>query len=167
MDKKCLFDKQKAQALQTIDLSRKGSFDNLIHDLLANLNRHVDYFTLSSCSGRIVLLKSEKVIHRNFATLLQPGNKFGTSSKYKININKASFQNVQNTNKKKGCNWLICSHDRIEFDAIWNILKESESSNSRSVDDFEEITTTLKFEPFILHVQCRNLDAAKLLHTSR
>ena len=163
MDKKCLFDKQKAQALQTIDLSRKGSFDNLIHDLLASLNSHVDYFTLSSCSGRIVLLKSEKVIHR----ICRVNQNFGTSSKYKITINKASFQNVQNTNKKKGCNWLICSHDRIEFDAIWNILKESESSNSRSVDDFEEITTTLKFEPFILHVQCRNLDAAKLLHTSR
>ena len=73
MDKKCLFDKQKAQALQTIDLSRKGSFDNLIHDLIANLNSHVDYFTLSSCSGRIVLLKSEKVIHRNFGTFLEFG----------------------------------------------------------------------------------------------
>ena len=86
MDKKCLFDKQKAQALQTIDLSRKGSFDNLIHDLIANLNSHVDYFTLSSCSGRIVLLKSEKVIHRNFGTFLQPdnfGNQFKIQDKYK------------------------------------------------------------------------------------
>ena len=62
METKNLFDKQKAQTLKTDDLSRKGSFDSLINDFLTKLNEHTDYFTLSSCSGRIVLLKAEKVL---------------------------------------------------------------------------------------------------------
>ena len=61
MEAKSLFDKQKVQTLQTVDLSRKGSFDKIINDFLTRLNKHQDFFTLSSCSGRIVLLKSEKV----------------------------------------------------------------------------------------------------------
>ena len=61
MNSNCLFDKQKLETLKTADLSRKGSFDQLIDDFLRHLNTHNDYFTLSSCSGRIVLLKSQKV----------------------------------------------------------------------------------------------------------
>ena len=56
MSSNCLFDKQKLETLKTADLSRKGSFDQLIDDFLRHLNTHIDYFTLSSCSGRIVLL---------------------------------------------------------------------------------------------------------------
>ena len=65
MGTNCLFDKQKLETLQTADLSRKGSFDQLIDDFLRHLNTHNDYFTLSSCSGRIVLLKSQKVSKYN------------------------------------------------------------------------------------------------------
>ena len=61
MSSTLLFDKQKHETLKTADLSRKGSFDQLIDDFLRRLNTHNDYFTLSSCSGRIVLLKSQKV----------------------------------------------------------------------------------------------------------
>ena len=61
MSANLLFDKQKLETLKTADLSRKGSFDQLIDEFLRCLNKHNDYFTLSSCSGRIVLLKSQKV----------------------------------------------------------------------------------------------------------
>ena len=62
METKTLFDKQKTQTLESvIDLSRKGTFDKLINEFLTKLNTHPDYFTLSSCSGRIVLMKAEKV----------------------------------------------------------------------------------------------------------
>ena len=48
-----VFDKQKEQSLKGIDHSKKGSFDAPIHDLIVYINSHQDYFTTSSCSGRI------------------------------------------------------------------------------------------------------------------
>lgn len=131
MNSNCLFDKQKLETLKTADLSRKGSFDQLIDDFLRHLNTHNDYFTLSSCSGRIVLLKSQK--------------------------------NVNQINKKKGCQWLICTHDPINSDEIWRHLNEKQTHEN---DETSLGVTTLKFEPFILHVQCRDINAAKLLHTA-
>ena len=53
------FDNEKQQALRklaTIDKSKKGSLDKLIVPILALLNEHPDYYTTSSCSGRIMVL---------------------------------------------------------------------------------------------------------------
>ena len=53
-----LFDRQKADKLSKVDLSRKGSVDAPIFDFLNNLNSHQDYVSLSSCSGRIIIFIS-------------------------------------------------------------------------------------------------------------
>lgn len=50
-----VFDKQKAQSLEGIDHSKKGSFDAPIHDLIVLINTNNDFFTTSSCSGRILI----------------------------------------------------------------------------------------------------------------
>nr|ACO15332.1 tRNA wybutosine-synthesizing protein 3 homolog [Caligus clemensi] len=58
-----LFDKQKAStlsALQEEDKSRKGSVDAPIHNFVSTINNHPDFFTLSSCSGRILLSSGVK-----------------------------------------------------------------------------------------------------------
>jgi len=134
MSANLLFDKQKLETLKTADLSRKGSFDQLIDEFLRSLNTHNDYFTLSSCSGRIVLLKSQK--------------------------------NANKVNKKKGCQWLICSHEPIQCGEIWKHLNDEPDKDKESSKESEiGGVTTLKFEPFILHVQCRDLSSAKVLHT--
>lgn len=133
MERESVFDKQKKQTLKSLsDLSRKGSFDHSINEFLTKLNNHLDYFTLSSCSGRILVIKAQK--------------------------------EGPNKNKKKGCHWLICSHETVDADTVWKILNNEESVPSEVTDDMSGIRT-LKFEPFILHVQCRNLEAAKKLHT--
>jgi len=54
-----LFDKQKAETLSSSDLSRKGSVDEPIKDFLSDLNNDENYFSLSSCSGRIVILRQQ------------------------------------------------------------------------------------------------------------
>ncbi len=54
------FDLAKSAATSKVDLSRKGSVDEAIRGLLAELNAHPDLFSLSSCSGRIVLLTEAK-----------------------------------------------------------------------------------------------------------
>ncbi|XP_022084346.1 tRNA wybutosine-synthesizing protein 3 homolog isoform X2 [Acanthaster planci] len=54
--------------------------------------------------------------------------------------------------KKKGCHWLYVSHKMTDLDSVENSLKDLKG---RAV---------FKFEPFILHVQCRTLEDAKLVH---
>ena len=52
------FDKQKESALSGIDLSRKGSVDSSIVELVEFINKQNNYFTTSSCSGRIILFQN-------------------------------------------------------------------------------------------------------------
>lgn len=56
------FSKQKQESLTKIDNSKKGSIDVDIKELVDLINKNPDYYTTSSCSGRIVVLskKSEK-----------------------------------------------------------------------------------------------------------
>jgi tRNA wybutosine-synthesizing protein 3 len=66
------FDKQKAESLASTDLSRKGSVDEDIREFLTRLNEDVNYFSLSSCSGRVVILRQQtrdNVRFSNFVTL--------------------------------------------------------------------------------------------------
>ena len=54
-----LFDRQKSSVLESSDLSRKGNVDKDIRDLLEKMNSNKNYFSLSSCSGRIIILRQQ------------------------------------------------------------------------------------------------------------
>lgn len=112
------FDRDKERALSGVDLSRKGSIDEKIHALVALLNTSTDFFTTSSCSGRIIIFDDSK--------------KGGDTSV-----------------KKKGCKWLYTTHDEAEYDAA---IAGLQFLNGDSV---------FKFEPFVLHVQCKSLSSAQ------
>lgn len=49
------FDHEKKQALRKIDKSKKGHIDKQILSLVNLINNHSNYYTTSSCSGRIML----------------------------------------------------------------------------------------------------------------
>ena len=51
------FLKQKAQSLTGVDLSRKGSIDEPIANLVQYINNLNQYFTTSSCSGRTIIFE--------------------------------------------------------------------------------------------------------------
>ena len=53
------FQKQKQIQLSREDASSIGSWDSKIKGLCQKLNKKKDYYTTSSCAGRIVLLKGE------------------------------------------------------------------------------------------------------------
>ncbi|XP_051021760.1 tRNA wybutosine-synthesizing protein 3 homolog isoform X4 [Acomys russatus] len=91
MDRSAEFGRWKTQSLSKADLSRKGSVDEGAVEVVELLNSRDEFFTTSSCAGRILLLDGMAALN-------------GTTS-----------------------------------DAV------------------------LKFEPFILHVQCRTLQDAQLL----
>ncbi len=103
------FDNEKKQALHKLDKSKKGNIDKQIVHLVNLINSHKDYYTTSSCAGRIMLLKE------------------GDS--------------------KKDTEWLFSSHETISYDELnfYNIPKE---------------TVWLRMEPPILHIACRNMEAA-------
>lgn len=54
------FEKEKKDCLNKIDKSKKGSIDKRIKELVDLINSLKDYYTTSSCSGRILLIKKPK-----------------------------------------------------------------------------------------------------------
>ena len=119
-----VFDKQKLSCLAGVDLSRKGSIDAPIVDLTQIINNHPDLFTLSSCSGRIVVLR----------------------------------ESSESGVRKAGCDWLLVSHDHLGCDQVISTLASRDTSVPGCV--------VIKFEPFVLHVQCRDLDMGRSVVTA-
>lgn len=56
------------------------------------------------------------------------------------------------SNAKKGCHWFFVSHNIFDIDALTRVLGDVNCASK------------FKFEPFVLHAQCRTLEAARLLH---
>ncbi|XP_057712407.1 tRNA wybutosine-synthesizing protein 3 homolog isoform X2 [Corythoichthys intestinalis] len=112
------FSEWKKRCLNKADLSKKANVDEDIVDLVSMLNSCEEYFTTSSCSGRITVME--------------------TASESCV---------VQ----KKNLTWLFVSHQKCKFDDVMTALANSCGN------------AVLKFEPFVLHVQCRTLENAQLL----
>ncbi|MBW2981328.1 hypothetical protein KY343_00480 [Candidatus Woesearchaeota archaeon] len=76
------FQNQKKTFLKKLDKSKKGEIDKPIKQLIKIINKSKNYYTTSSCSGRIVLLAKK------------PGKKKGSkwllSSHKKINLKQAN-----------------------------------------------------------------------------
>ncbi|XP_054422834.1 tRNA wybutosine-synthesizing protein 3 homolog [Pteronotus mesoamericanus] len=120
MDRSAEFRRWKAQCLSKVDLSRKGSVDEDVAEIVQLLNGREQFFTTSSCSGRIILLDES--------------------------INGFEV-------KKQNCCWLLVTHKPCIKDDLMVALK---NANGDAV---------LKFEPLVLHVQCRQLEDAQILHS--
>lgn len=131
------------------DRSPKGSVDEPIWPLINLINQSVNYYTTSSCSGRI-----------------------------------SAFQHTSHQSIKQG-KWIVCEHGKVTYQQFMDAWNQSTSrsniqstlqSNGTSVDhpitqsldqaiDQTEVGTVLKFEPFIVSVACRSLQAATDLLT--
>ncbi|XP_018432377.1 PREDICTED: tRNA wybutosine-synthesizing protein 3 homolog [Nanorana parkeri] len=110
----------KLQASLKIDLSKKGSVDKDIEEIVRHINLQDCYFTTSSCSGRIIIIDE--------------------------NPNHSIVQ-------KENCLWLFVTHDLCSIDDVVAALQKTSGD------------AVLKFEPFVMHVQCRTLEDAQLLHS--
>lgn len=106
------FDNNKKTFLSKQDKSKKGGIDKAILPLVEKINQHNDYYTTSSCSGRIVLLKESE------------------------------------SGRKDEAEWLFVSHDKIKVSEL-------------KIEEKEKVW--FKFEPAILHINCRNIEAAQFL----
>ncbi|GBM88635.1 tRNA wybutosine-synthesizing protein 3 [Araneus ventricosus] len=111
------FINKKEIVLKKDDLSKKGSVDDKIIELVDFINAQEFYVTTSSCSGRTSVF-------------------------------------VHSELRKKGCDWLFISHGIVSSK---DVIQSLENHSGSSV---------LKFEPFVLHVQCSTVEAAQKLHTA-
>ena len=150
-----MFDKQKQDCLGKVDKSNKQSIDKGIKRLVDILNKSRDYYTTSSCAGRIVLIakKSYKKSEMRFV--------HSTHSK-------ASFSKIKKD--------LLQAYPSGRVDG--NVGKRSSSQyqgypqggRKGAVSGYigSKSDIWLRQESFILHVCCRTQEAAaKLLNMAR
>lgn len=132
------FDHTKAQIiadLGVVDYSPKGSVDHEIVPLINIINCKRDLVTTSSCAGRV--------------SIFIEGDKSG--EKLKVG------------GKGLGGHWLFFTHDPAKLVPQWR----------KGLDDYEHVChvdpesprryVLYKFEPFILHVKCRDHATARAL----
>ena len=56
------FSSEKTRVLSKVDLSRKGSVDEPIAELITYVNSLSSFYTTSSCSGRLVVMQEVNAI---------------------------------------------------------------------------------------------------------
>jgi len=105
------FRNNKKTFLAKLDKSKKGDIDKKVVSLVNLINSKENYYTTSSCSGRVYFWKG--------------------------------------TGKKNETEWLRISHDTLDRSFF-------ELDNKSGL-------VWLRLEPFIIHVACKDLDAANKL----
>lgn len=146
------FQQRKKSVLSKADKSSIGKWDLKIKKLCNKINSFENYYTTSSCSGRILIMKdSLKKINGLFVNVwhekvkLEDFLEFIKSLNFHsqvLDINKVSNKKTQGTSQQK--------------------ISGSPLITSRM--SFKNLNLKFKQEPMILHVACKNLkDAEKLM----
>eukprot|EP00158_Paraphelidium_tribonemae_P003076 Partr_v1_DN25877_c1_g1_i2_m2674 putative tRNA-yW synthesizing protein 3 homolog (S. cerevisiae) len=132
------FSEQRRDILERIstgDKSVKQSIDSHALPICNLINSLDDFVTTSSCSGRISIM-SESILAEDMVE--------------------------DNAPAKKGGRWLFVSHDIIESGISFPEIVGDTHFTSGPYDSAYNMVY-FKFEPFILHVACRDLDSGKRL----
>jgi len=87
------FERRKEDCLKKADKSSIGEWDEPILDLCLRINENENYYTLSSCSGRVVLIKN---LEKKQAGMFV----FRTHEKVKFEELKKVLENYENSNEK-------------------------------------------------------------------
>ncbi|CCF58904.1 hypothetical protein KAFR_0F03080 [Kazachstania africana CBS 2517] len=144
------FNQKKASILKEIsstasDLSPKGSIDELCLPVMDLINSHNDMVTTSSCSGRISV--------------------FVEGTKRKTNET-----DLKVGGKGQGGKWLYVSHDINKvigwMDTLNDVTFVEDKRSSPLPSDLDGSLRYIlyKYEPFILHVKCRDFETASHLY---
>lgn len=168
-DKRNFFNQRKYEVLKKIDKSSKGSWDKHILKLCEKINKKEDYYTTSSCSGRVTLIKNVQRDKRN--VVLKSWHDAVSFKNFEKDINKL-FARSQARELSKN----------VKSDLSINLSKRSDNLNQEKYNqnqfiknkrsDINEFNVKrnhstsaiiFKQEPCILHVACRNVQSMKEL----
>lgn len=89
-----IFKKQKKDFLNKKDKSKKGVIDKKIKKLIKKINSLDNYYTTSSCSGRILLLATSKSSRKDEAEWLFLSHKKVNFNQIKKSLKNLSKQNI-------------------------------------------------------------------------
>lgn len=151
------FQNSKVQCLGKRDKSFAGRIDPKAVDVCGIINEREDMYTTSSCAGRCFLyrgpgIKSSKEFKRfriSHGEISDPKRFFDLET---IELDPSGGGDVIRS---------VGQYDYKKTDVDKeNGTRENESANMQQLDDE---TIWLRFEPFILHVACRSLMAASQL----
>src|SRR3989338_14384 len=132
-----LFLKEKSDFLNKKDKSKKGSIDKDIIKLVNEINLKNDYYTTSSCAGRIVLLEMKSKKKNDCYWIFAKHDKVNFNE-----INKALKKYSMKNNLNDGKN-------------------NNEKFNKNKSNKKNNYEIWFKQQPLILHVACRDLEGAK------
>ena len=147
MDK---FNQRKKDILEKLDKSSKGDWDEKIKWLCDKINSMDNYYTTSSCSGRIIVMKDE--------------------DKKGPNLFSAVWHDLVELNDFMNKITLLCSdvdgssqtQSRLSQKNLVNSQKKF-ATKGASKGGLELVNLKFKQEPPILHVACKNLEDAFIL----
>ncbi|ODV60938.1 tRNA methyltransferase TYW3 [Ascoidea rubescens DSM 1968] len=164
------FDQKKKSILEEIatnsdqlpDASPKGTIDELCIPIIQLINTHKDLVTTSSCSGRVsVFLEGSKIKNLKFTE-----NNHQDNDKLILDIETPDSNNIKIGGKGEGGKWLFVTHDKAELknwykDLNFKFLNDNNNNNEEIINDsLVKRYILFKFEPLILHIKCRNFEAA-------
>ena len=170
------FLQRKQDILSKQDKSSKQSWDEKIKDLCEKINQKENYYTTSSCSGRVVvMLDKEKkgpclfkfVSHDllDFNKFMKDLNKI--ASFHSVVNNKQLMKNPRDNNNN---NLIEKSGEGGYLHNITSKTMMQAREDSRTIKSRTKQDGLIKFkqEPCILHVSCRTLkDAQNLLNKAK
>jgi tRNA wybutosine-synthesizing protein 3 len=140
------FDQRKNDVLKKIDKSSKQSWDKKIVSLCNKINKSENYYTTSSCSGRVVLMIDQ--------------DKKADGLFLKIYHDKINFKNLKKDleNLQDKC----FSPRRCETSRMCETPNTLKGTRHFSKKMFTE-SIKFKLEPPIIHVICKKLESASEL----
>jgi len=143
-----MFKKRKLDILNKSDKSSKGDWDKKIAELCNKINSYENYYTTSSCSGRVVLMidqdKKEKDLFLKIYHNLIRFNQLKSDLNNIIKLHSQAREINGKQLSKKISLLTTFKKFRAEDNERGNLIK-------------------FKLEPCILHIACRTIDDAKKL----
>jgi len=145
------FIQRKKETFLKKDKSSKGCWDERIRGLCEKINSFDEYYTTSSCSGRVVIMiDQDKKEEGLFLNVYHDLIRYKELKEDLVKIARASHSRLKESVNSK------------------NFEDNNISAKNPSVSRIQSNSIKFKQEPCILHVACKNLkDAEKLLGKAR
>lgn len=172
-------------SMSACDLSPKGTVDVKCHSIMDLLNSHEDYITTSSCSGRIALFHScteggdgggeatKKLKRGASAALGWIVVKHGVLLPHEMALivrylcGEAATDADRSLDEAEVAHWETVVREGPTQESYAGELEGFLVSSATEGGLPSVIPTTgtiaLKMEPFVMHVECRTMESAKLL----
>jgi len=122
------FERRKQDCLKKDDKSSIGNWDEHIKSLCEKINKKTNFYTLSSCAGRIVLLKN--LIKKGPDMFILRSHEKVSLDELKKSLEKASMNKENLIFKQETCILHVCCEKIEDAEKLLNLARETGWKNS-------------------------------------